>query len=467
MSKEKNSSTSKRKNNKEKEAKLTAVERRRLQRERERSETGEDDRFAAFETSEVRERKQRPSPTDQNRFSNFDVEKKDKEEKDDYFDRFYGGSSGRDRRERSSKNDSERKSPERKKPAGDYSEKPSPNKVLTKEQRKFRTVLSYAIVFSVIVVLAVVLSLTVIFRTTDITVEGGDMPYSSEEIIETSGLKYGENIFMSQKKLAVKKIVDKYPYIENAEVSVKIPGTQIISLEVATPSFQVAMSDGFAIVSAKSRVLEISAKQRANIPLLKGLKLKDTQVGQYISFEKNTTQQVLSEVINNINENQVPNIYGIDISNSASIKLNYDNRITILLGVPEDVGYKLRTAMAIINNELAATDKGELDVSLASSDRKSSYFTPIYSNTVSADDSASSSVSSSSSDGGSGDSTLRNADEYMNRNSSGTTSSEEGDYDYLDDIIDEGGDYEDDYEYEDEEETTPNIRSEYGTNYYQ
>lgn len=460
MKSEKNSGTSKRKKNKAKEVKLTAAERRRLQREREREEAGEESRFSAFETSESRGSKKRSSQEERDRFSNFDSGKPEKEERDDYFERLYGSAPSLERKERSSEKGSGKKASERKKERRDHSEKQTENKTLTKEQRKFRTVLSYIIVFAVIVAVGAVLSLTVMFRTTNIVVQGGDMPYSSEEIIEASGLKYSENIFMSKKKLAVKKIVDKYPYIENAEISVKIPGTQIISLEVATPSFQLAVSDGFAIVSANNRVLEISESQRVNIPLLKGLKLTDTRVGQYINFEKSATEQILTEVISNINENAVPNIYGIDISNSANIKLNYDNRITILIGVPEDVGYKLRTAMTIINSELSATDKGELDVSLASSDRKSSYFTPIYSNTVSVDDSTSASGSTYSSSGGSGDNTVKNADEYFNRNSSGTSLAEEDDYNYIYDIIDD-----DEFEY-DEGDTSQNIISDYGTNYY-
>lgn len=469
MSKEKNNK------NKQKEQKLSAVERRRLQRERERNDSGEENRFSAFETAPSENKRKKISPTDQSRFSVFDVNAK--EEKDDYFDRMYGSISGDGKVERTQRPDlrkSDRES-NRKSEKDDYADKNFKVKELTKKQRKTRTALSYVLVFTVVVVLAVVLSLTVMFKTTEIIVNGENIPYSNEEIINTSGLTYSENIFLAKRKAAVKNIVDKYPYIEAAEVTFRIPGTQIITVETAVPSYQVAVSEGFAIVSAKGRVLEIVNVQRANIPLLKGLKLTDSREGQYINFEKSTTQQILNEVINNINENEVPNIYGIDISNSANIKLNYDNRITILLGVPEDVGYKLRTAMSIINNELSATDKGDLDVSLASSDRKSSYFTPIYSNTVDIDDSSSKSSSKSEASSkassetyNSGSATIKSADEYMNGTNSATSSETENYNVDIDDIID-------DYEYDNDESQgeqnissearEPNIISEYGTNY--
>ncbi len=470
MSNENKKSTSK--NKKGKEVKLTAAEKRRIQRERERRGSSENDRFAAFETTPKESKTKSPSRTDQSRFSVFDVSKTE-EEKDDYFEKLYGDTKTQNTySKRKNYTEPDEKS------ANEQIERSYKRRELTKKQRKTRTIISYAAVFTVVVLLAFVLSLTVMFKTTEIVVKGENIPYSNEQIISTSGLSLNENIFLAKRKAAVKKIVDKYPYIESAEVTFRIPGTQIITVETAIPSYQVAVSEGFAIVSAKGRVLEIANKQRANIPLLKGLKLTGSREGEYINFEKNTTQQILNEVINNINENEVPNIYGIDISNSASIKLNYDNRITILLGMPEDVGYKLRTAMAIINKELAATDRGDLDVSLASSDRKSSYFTPIYSNTVDIDEStpkaSTSSIASAKPNADTysvNSNTIKSAEDYLNELNSGGTSSKQETEDYnvdFEDIIEDDNYYNEEEYVSEADESKPtggNIISDYGTNY--
>lgn len=266
---------------------------------------------------------------------------------------------------------------------------------LTSKQRKIRMNIMYIAMFIVIVLVAAAFSFTVIFKTNDIQVEGKSC-YPEDDIIETSGLYIGENIFLSPKKAAAKKIVDTYPYIESAEITAKIPGTQVITIEGAIPSYEVSINGGYVVISSKGRVLAHNDERTPSIPLLKGVRVKDTEVGEYIKFEKSATEQILQDIINNINSNNIPNIYGIDISNAANIKLNYGNRITISLGVPEDVGYKLRTAMVIINDELSETDRGDLDVSLANSDRKASYFTPIYSNTITMDDTVKSSDTDSS-----------------------------------------------------------------------
>jgi len=198
MSKEKNNKS------KQKEKKLSAVERRRLQRERQRSESGEETRFSAFETTPNDRKRKRLSPTDQRRFSAFDVNAE--EEKDDYFERLYGGTPGESIKDMPHRTDRKKSKNE------DAVHKNFRVKDLTKKQRKTRTALSYALVFTIVVVLAVVLSLTVMFKTTEIIVSGENIPYSSEEIINASGLSYSENIFMAKRKAAVKNIVDKYGY---------------------------------------------------------------------------------------------------------------------------------------------------------------------------------------------------------------------------------------------------------------
>ncbi len=470
MSREKkNAGSDKKMNKKNKEKKLTAAEKRRLLREQQRSGEDEDNPFAAFETPVDENDFEENYKIGQSRFANFDSDIHKKTEKDDYFERLYGSAL---KKGGAPSDDSD----ESFDPVSEQKETNSHRKPLTESQRKLRITASYVGVFLIIVAAAVLISLTVMFKTTDIVVEGENIPYSDEEIINTSGLKYSENIFMSKRKAAVKKIVEKYPYIENAEVTFRIPGTQIITVETAVASYQIASSDGFVIVSSKGRILEIVPQQRANIPLLKGLKLTISNVGEYINIEKSSTRQILDEVIESINENDVPGIYGIDISNTANIKLNYDNRITILLGVPEDVGYKLRTAMTIINTELAAGDRGDLDVSLASSERKSSYFTPIYSNTLSA---AENSVSSAAADGAStdrsamnGSTEIKSAEEYYNESRKNTSSEEE--YDYMDDIIEDDEEYTEPIPSEEIPEKTDdgsyesqsgNIISDYGTQY--
>lgn len=386
-----------------KQDKLTEAERKRIERQ-ERWARMDDDPLAAFDTETPRRKHESMGYSeDIKNFGGIDTFG----EIDDYYSRNFGDFAN------------EPEKPSEKKKEDDDAARESrstrhikPASSLSRKQRRRRMMFSYILVFFLIVITTMLLSFNVLFRTTQIKVKKDGLSYTDEEIIEVSGIDYGDNIFFSKRKAAVKNLVEKYPYIENAEVSIRIPGTQIIEIEAAVPSYQVQFSGGFAVVSGNCRILEINEKQRSGIPLLKGIKLNHTQPGEYITFEKESTKQILDEVVKNINENEIGSIYGIDISNAANIELNYDNRITILLGLPEDVGYKLRTAKAIIEQSLSPTDKGTLDVSLCNSDRRSSYFTPIYSDTVSAPEGS------------------------KPQTSSQTSSDNPGDREYIDDIID-------------------------------
>ena len=81
MKKEKNKGKSEKKKN---PPKLTAAQRRRLQREQERAELSSEDRFAAFETNPKDRSKSNHSKHSSDRFSTFDDSSD--EEQDDYFD---------------------------------------------------------------------------------------------------------------------------------------------------------------------------------------------------------------------------------------------------------------------------------------------------------------------------------------------------------------------------------------------
>jgi hypothetical protein len=76
-------------------------------------------------------------------------------------------------------------------------------------------------------------------------------------------------------------------------------------------------------------------------------------------------------------DNGYQGITEIDATDMANISFTYDNRVKVKLGIPEDLDYKVRTAMTIINENLdknqTGTITGILDVSRCNSTKRS-YF---------------------------------------------------------------------------------------------
>ncbi len=253
-------------------------------------------------------------------------------------------------------------------------------KPLTKRQRKAKNMLLSGCVVLGALVFGVILSLTVLFRCEQIEVEGVTR-YSKEDIIKASSLSYGENIFISNKEKASNLIEENYPYIENADITFALPNKLVISVSEATPEYYIQSGTKYYITSKSSKLLEEVTKRELDIPTIKGCKLKSPKVGEAVNVENQKVTTVLNEVAQSISNNRVTGIKEIDLSDMSGIELNYQDRITIVIGMPEYIDYKFRTAMTIIYNKLSESDTGRLDCSGLVEDRtdgksNASYFKP-------------------------------------------------------------------------------------------
>jgi cell division protein FtsQ len=211
-------------------------------------------------------------------------------------------------------------------------------------------------------VIGLVLSLTVLFRCEKIVVEGVTR-YQEADIISASSLGYGKNIFLANKTAAADKIEAMYPYIEEAQIRLSIPNTLKISVTEATPEYYIQDGTRYYIISKNSKLLEQVIERDQNIPTIIGCKLKDPKVGDIVNVENNKVITVLNQVAESMTSNAVTGIKEINLSDMANIELNYEDRITIVIGMPEDINYKIRTAMTIIYTKLSETDSGRLNCS--------------------------------------------------------------------------------------------------------
>lgn len=249
-------------------------------------------------------------------------------------------------------------------------------KPLTPRQRKRRHILAYCTIFIVILCIGVVLSLTVLFKTEKINVEGNTL-YDENTIVELSGVKLEQNIFLAKWSATPKQIEDALPYVEDAKVDFTIPDTITITIKNAEPAY-VIISDGkYYKVSGSGRILEIAEENPQQLPVLKCSALTVTEVGKYISFKDENFYKILDELSDSLEKNDFTDVNLVDMNETANISLIYDNRIKIIIGLPEDIDYKLRTAMTIINQKLdpegTGVISGTLNVSECSTTKKS-YF---------------------------------------------------------------------------------------------
>ena len=256
--------------------------------------------------------------------------------------------------------------------------KSKPKKPPTPLMRKIRSIVASCVIVAVVLIVCVVLSLTVLFKTQNYEVKG-NTKYDESEIISTCSIGKNENIFLANKNAASRRLVKTYPYIEKADVSFAIPDTITIEITEAVPAYLVKLSDGiYYVTSSKGRVLEqVDDPQGYDIPLFLGSELSSATVGDYIEFTDKTTIDIIEEIVTVFVDNGYKGISEIDATDTANISFTYDDRIKVKLGLPEDLSYKVRTAMTIITEKLdmngANATQGELDVSNSNTTKKS-YF---------------------------------------------------------------------------------------------
>lgn len=251
-----------------------------------------------------------------------------------------------------------------------------PKKPVTQKQLKIKRILIYASIFAFVLVIGIVLSLTVLFKTEKIEVEGNKY-YYDDQIIAFSGVELQQNIFIGALSSTPEKISENLPYIEKAEVSFSIPDTITIKITGAVPSYVIKNGNNFLVISSKGRILESVDSNKDKLPELKCEKLKSTKPGDYVSFSDKNVPAILEEVSESLINNKIKNITCFDVTDTANIVLEYDNRIKINIGLPEDIDYKIKTAMTIINEKLdpnnTGTIAGTLDVSSCNTTKVSRY----------------------------------------------------------------------------------------------
>lgn len=256
--------------------------------------------------------------------------------------------------------------------------KDRPKKPITPFKRKVINIITYCSIVAIMLIVGVILSLTVLFKTQEFEVNGCTV-YDQADIVETAGIGTGSNIFLANKSAAEKRLLEKYPYIEEVEVSFSIPDTITIDIVEAVPSYMVKVSDAnYLIASTKGRILkQVESSDGFDLPLFIAQDLTSSVVGEYIEYNDETTVRIIDEIITVFADNGYVGITEVDATDTANITFTYDDRIKVKLGIPEEISYKVRTAMTIITEKLdmngTQVTEGELDVSSCNTTKKS-YF---------------------------------------------------------------------------------------------
>lgn len=209
-------------------------------------------------------------------------------------------------------------------------------------------------IFSGILLIAIVIifALTApIFNITDIQIQGNEK-VSSDTILSLSGLKKGENIFKFNNSII--QSIKENTYIESVQITRKLPGTVIISVEEREVKYQINLINSYAYIDKNGYILENSTVKK-DVPVLVGLSVTEDQM---LNKERLKTEDLeklnkiakIMEAAKTIEINNLITEINTENENDYVLYLESKNK-TIHIGDTSNLTNKMLYVQKILENE--------------------------------------------------------------------------------------------------------------------
>lgn len=235
------------------------------------------------------------------------------------------------------------------------------NELIRKRRRKKnfrRTFLIFILLISILIILCLKLSY---FNIENINVMNNNI-VNSEEIISSSKINKGINIFtLNTKKVGTNVLIN--PYILKADVKRKFPSTIIISVKEREAVFYLEENNKYAIIDKSGVVLEIKDNiDNMKLTKLEGFDLSNIKIGEVIPCEDKRRIDVISLMTELISSNTSGiNITSVKVTNDSSAEV-YCSAMLLKLG-NINIKNKLNICVNLIVKNNWKNAKGYIDAS--------------------------------------------------------------------------------------------------------
>ncbi len=219
-------------------------------------------------------------------------------------------------------------------------------KARQKRIRKRRLKIFFVIMLILALLVGIILSLTVFFPTKKVVISGSKI-YTVDEIIKASEIKAGDNVIILSEKKIEEKIKHKLPFVEEIELSKKLPDK--IEIKVVDAKEYIAYNKGseYFSVSKSGWVMKKYSKPPENISVVKGVSFK-AETGSEIKLKNNKANTVCQEVLKNLKDAKLK-INLIDVSDTVSIKLKVEDIYDVKLGNANYIDEKVKHLAKVIS----------------------------------------------------------------------------------------------------------------------
>ncbi len=165
-----------------------------------------------------------------------------------------------------------------------------------KKRRKKHYLLKF-LAFCVVVGMIIGIGLSPIFEIKEIKVEGA-ANNKSDQIIKSSGVKKGDNIFKVRRS-SVEESLKKNAYLSSVDIERKLPGTLTIVVKERTEASFIAYGGDYLILDSRGYILR-RAEKKPKLTELTNVKITDMNIGEQIGVKDSETFEKCLEIISSM-----------------------------------------------------------------------------------------------------------------------------------------------------------------------
>ena len=211
---------------------------------------------------------------------------------------------------------------------------------------------------------AISVALALFFKIETVHVTGNSR-YREEEILEASGIRIGDNMFLMNKFRAAESVTALLPYVETVQIRRQIPTTlQIDVTECSTPA--AIKQDGTVwLINGDGKIVDsVSSAVWSDYPQVTGITLLDPVIGQTIAVEAEaeSSYMKLFDLLGQLERREMlSDVQAIHLEDSSVITMRYLDRFDVIFGYEADFAYKLDYLCAVVQR-LEVNETGTIDM---------------------------------------------------------------------------------------------------------
>ena len=237
-------------------------------------------------------------------------------------------------------------------------------KIVRRKERRARLTKTIAVLLSLV---CGVLALTAFFRVEQLEIVGLTR-YDTQDVLNTFGIKQGDNLFFCDSLRGQKRLLAQYPYFESVSVERDLPSRMVVTVKEAQPIAAVnSTQGGWFVLDKDCRVLERTDQEGAkDAAEVLGLRTPGAEPGQTLPAEDPDVLEALKTLANGLDKVGLggkATLY--NLQDLDSIWFLYEERFAVCVGDTKNLDHKLAILQALVTgDQFSPSDKGSINLAL-------------------------------------------------------------------------------------------------------